>query len=224
MEEKLKQYKEEDFKQFHKKSVNTNLEVIGVRMKYIREIAKEEVKKGGWEGYITNTKPKYFEEVVLQGIIVATAKYESYEELIKYFNIYLPRIDSWASCDTFCNSFKSIAKHKEQFKLKIDQLITSDNMWHRRVGFVMLLCYYIDSEYLKMIFDYITKYDNQDEYYVSMSVAWLLSFICVKYPDQCVEYLQSNKLGIKTTRRTIQKIKDSFRIKDKENIISKISF
>lgn len=217
----LKEHTESSFKEFHSTLAKSSIEVLGVKMKHVRDLAKQ-ILNDDWRTFIRNGKSDYLEELTLQGIVVAQAKYKDYDELLEYFGLYLPKIESWATCDSLCCSFKSIKKYKSEFITRIDSLIKSENEWHVRVGFVMLLCYYVETDYLDTIFDYTSKYDSSENYYVSMSVAWLLSVVCVKFPDQCTSYLKTHKISENTFKRTIRKIKDSYRIKLSEADIHSI--
>ncbi len=204
----------EKFREFHSNLAKSSLPVIGVRTPDLRKLAKE-IQNDDWRKFVSVHQPKTLDEAILHGIIIATYKYEDYRELIHFFDLYLPKIDSWASCDCFCSSFKVIKSFKTQFILRIDELLRSSNSWEKRVAFVMLLTYYRDSERLDLIFDYCSKFDDEDDYYVSMAVAWLLATLCVDFPQQTAEFISLGKISNKTYKRTIQKIKDSYRIKDK---------
>ena len=58
----------------------------------------------------------------------------------------------------------------------------------------------------------MAKDDN--EYYVVMAEAWLISYLGIYYPDKTLEYLKTKPLEYNIVGRAIQKICDSFRIND----------
>ena len=97
--------------------------------------------------------------------------------------------------------------------------INSDNLWIRRLCFVLLLDYYIESDYIDIIFELCDTY-NTNDYYVEMSVAWLISICYIKEKDKTNKYLDSNKLNDFTYNKAVQKIIESKRItKQEKNIL-----
>ena len=58
------------------------------------------------------------------------------------------------------------------------------------------------------------------EYYVQMSVAWLISICYIKYPSITIKYIMNNKLDDFTHNKAIQKIRESYRVskEDKEHL------
>lgn len=85
--------------------------------------------------------------------------------------------------------------------------------------FVLLLNYYIEEEYINDIFDMINKY-NSNDYYVQMSVAWLISICYVKYKEKTLKYLENKELDNFTYNKALQKIIESKRVtKEEKNII-----
>ena len=57
---------------------------------------------------------------------------------------------------------------------------------------------------------------NTDKYYSQMGVAWAIATIMGKYPQKCLKFLKSKncKLNKTTYKKTLQKIKESFRVSD----------
>ena len=77
--------------------------------------------------------------------------------------------------------------------------------------FVLILDYYIEEDYLDMIFELCDKY-NTNDYYVNMAVAWLISICYIKYPGITIKYIKNNKLDDFTHNKAIQKIRESYRV------------
>ena len=71
--------------------------------------------------------------------------------------------------------------------------IKKKNIWIRRMCFVLLLDYYIEKPYLNIIFELCNEYNTSD-YYVEMSVAWLISICYIKFKEQTLNYINNNKL------------------------------
>ena len=184
--------------------------VIGVRVPNLRLLAKE-ISKGNWKSFLDYTTDHYFEESMLEGMVIASQKYSTFQELKYYFYYHIDKIESWATCDNFCAEFKVIKKYRTQFLVEIEELFKSNNPWRVRVATIMLLTYYIDEEHLDYIFKASAKYDAK-EYYVSMGIAWLISVVFVKHQKRCMEFLLTKQLTEQTLKRAIRKIKDSFRV------------
>ena len=77
-----------------------NIEMLGVRIPKIRKLAKEIVKDNP-EEYLKNPQEKYFEELMLQALVIANLKIDL-EKKKEYIISFVPKINSWAICDSFC--------------------------------------------------------------------------------------------------------------------------
>jgi len=201
------------YRDFHS-SLGVGSNVIGVRTPLIKSIARD-ISKGNYKDFLKLLREDYYEEVTLYGFIVSNIK--DFDESIKYLDIYKEKINNWASCDLFCSSYKIVKSNKNYFWKYINDNISSDNLWRRRMCFVLILSYYIEECYLEDIFYLCEKYNTTD-YYVSMAVAWLISICYIKYPCITIKFIESNKLDDFTHNKAIQKIRESYRVdkSDKE--------
>lgn len=199
--------KDVKYRDFHSKlGVGNN--VIGIRTPILKKIAKD-ICKGNYIEFLGLFREDYYEEVTLYGLIVCNIK--DFDNSIKYLNIYKKKINNWASCDLFCSSYKIINKNKDYYWKYINDNISSDNLWIRRMCYVLIISYYIEDKYLDDIFMSCDKY-NMNEYYVQMAVAWLISICFIKYRDKTMEYIKNNKLDDFTHNKAIQKIRESYRV------------
>ena len=204
----LKSISEEKVKEFNEKITFTKYEILGIRLPKLRSIAKE-ISKRSYSSFLKLCKSNYYEEVMIKLLVIANIK--NLDELLLYFDQALDLIDNWALCDTFCNSLKIINKNKEYFLTKIDELMKSNKTYHLRVGLILLLCFYVEEEYLDLICKYLDSIKS-DEYYVNMAEAWLVCEIFVKYERVGLKYLEYNKLNKFTLNKSISKIRDSYRV------------
>lgn len=195
------------YRNFHS-SLSVGNEVIGIRTPDIKRIAKE-ISKGNYEEFLSLVGNNYYEEITLYGFILCNIK--DFDISNKYLNEYKYRINNWASCDLFCSSYKIVKKNKDYYYNFINDNINSDNIWIRRLCFVLLLDYYIEDKYLENIFYLCDKY-NTNDYYVNMAVAWLISICYIKYRDITLNYILNNNLDDFTFNKTISKIRDSYRV------------
>ena len=90
------------------------------------------------------------------------------------------------------------------------EYINNPNPFARRWGYVMFMPTLVKQE---EAFDVIISlFKNDDEYYVVMAIAWLISYLAIYYPDKTLEYLKSKPLNKNIVLKAIQKICDSYRI------------
>lgn len=202
-----------EYKKFHSSLGVSN--VIGIRTPVLKSIAKD-IYKGNYKEFLLLVGNSYYEENIIYAFIIRNIK--DLDESIEYLEIYKNMIDSWASCDLFCSSYKIVKKNKEYFYKFINDNIRSNNLWIRRLCFVLLLDYYIEEDYIDDIFILCDKYNTID-YYVQMAVAWLISVCFVKYRDKTIKYIKDNKLDNFTHNKAIQKIKESFRVSSEDKIL-----
>ena len=108
---------------------------------------------------------------------------------------------------------KTIKHHELDFlDRKVEPLLKSKNEFAIRAGLVCLLGFYVDFDHLFLIFDRLEYLKEHDDYYVKMSLAWLLAECFIKYPDETFVYLQHSNLPKWTFNKAISKICDSRRI------------
>lgn len=205
------------YKKFHS-GLGIGNNVIGIRTPILKKIAGD-ISKGNYIEFLSLLREDYYEEITLYGLIVCNIK--DVDESTEYLNIYKERINNWASCDLFCSSYKIVGNNKDYFWEYINNNISSDSLWIRRMCFVLILSYYVQDDYLEDIFKLCDKY-NAEEYYVQMATAWLISICYIKYPGDTILYIKNNKLDNFTHNKVIQKIRDSYRVsmEDKEYLNS----
>lgn len=213
--ERIFELADEGYRQFHSKLVPGTDNVLGVRLPKLRELAKE-LAKGDWRGYIAVAQAAYYEEVMLQGLVIAYAKADI-EEVLRYVAAFVPKINNWAVCDSFCTSLKITQRHRAQVWDFLQPYLGSQKEFELRFGVVMLLGFYIADEYIDQVLALLDS-AKHDGYYVKMAVAWALSVCFVKYPEKTMAYLQNSTIDDFTYNKALQKITESFRV-DKETKI-----
>lgn len=202
-----------EYRDFHSKlGIGDN--VIGIRTSILKNMAKD-ISKGNYSEFLDLLGNNYYEEVTLYGFIICNIKV--LEDSVKYLEIYKNKINNWASCDLFCSSYKIVRNNKEYFWKYINDNINNDNLWIRRLCFVLVISYFIEEYYMENIFMLCDQYSTND-YYVQMAVAWLISICYITFPSITIKYIKDNELDDFTHNRAIQKIRDSYRVSsnDKE--------
>jgi len=206
--------KEEKYKDFQQKII-PNKKIIGIKTNILKKIAKE-IYKGNYKDFLSIIENNYYEENLLYGLILTNIK--DINILLPYLNKYVLIIDNWASCDLTISNLKIVKNNKEIFFTYILDNINNNHSYTRRFGYVLLLNCYIEKEYLNKIFK-LCNIPNND-YYVNMSIAWLISMCYIKYKDETLNYLNNNKLNKFTYNKTIQKIIESNQVsKEEKNIL-----
>ena len=197
-----------------------NIEMLGVRIPKIRKLAKEIVKDNP-EEYLKNPQEKYFEELMLQALVIANLKIDL-EKKKEYIISFVPKINSWAICDSFCVDLKDADKNPEFFWKIISKYFKSNKEYELRFAVVMLLDHYVKEEYIDKIFEVVDNIKNE-EYYVEMGIAWLVAEMYIKFPKQTMEYLKNCNLNKFTYNKALQKARESYRVsKEEKEILNKM--
>lgn len=215
MEEQLFKLADEKYKKFHKNLCPGLDNMIGIRVPILRDYAKKIYQKNDWKREIKKIKDNYYEEIMLQGMLIGLAKNESIDVILQYIENYVPKITNWALCDVFCAGLKITKNNKEKMWNFIQKYLKSDKEFEIRFGVVMILDFYIEKEYLKEVFEIFDRIKNED-YYVKMAIAWAISVCLVKYYDETYKYLENAKIDKWTYNKSLQKAIESYRITDKQ--------
>ena len=127
--------------------------------------------------------------------------------LIRWF---LPKIDNWSVCDSFCSTLKIAGRHRAQLWPFVLDCLRSGEEYTVRFGAVLLLDYYVDRAYLGEALAELERVDH-DSYYVKMAVAWALSMFYLEFPEKTGAFLADCRLDDFTYHKTLQKICESRR-------------
>ena len=217
--EQLFNLKNDEYKNFNSKIINTQYPIIGVKTDILKRIAKENLVN--YKNYF-NEKHKYYEEFMIHGLMLGYLKLPI-DELIYLLDQYIDMINCWSMVDSIVSNLKIFKKNLDLIFELSKQYIKSDDEFRVRFGYCILLCYFINSnndKYNQEIINLCNK--KHSKYYIQMMVAWLLSVYYIKYPEKGFEFLKDNKLDDFTHNKTISKICDSFRIMDDKTLIKKL--
>ena len=215
IKKKLLELSDQKYREFHKNLCPGTENIIGIRVPILRKYAQELYKEKDWKQTIEEIDNQYYEEIMLQGMLIGQAKNENINTILKYMEEYVPKIDNWAICDTFCAGLKITKKYKKEMWNFIQKYLKSDKEFEIRFAIVMILDYYIDEEYLQKDFEIFNKIKH-DGYYVKMAVAWAISICLIKFYDETVKYLNKANLDNWTYNKAIQKAIESYRISDEQ--------
>lgn len=203
---------DEKYKEFHSKLCPNTDNILGVRVPILRGYAKKLIKQYTIKELLENIDNQYYEEVMLQGMIIGLSK-ENFELIKKYIKGFVPKIDNWAICDVFCAGLKITKKYKQNMWEFIQEYLESNKEFYLRFVIVMILDFYIEEKYLERDFEIFNNIKS-DKYYVQMAIAWAISICLIKYYDETIKYLKSKdcELDNFTYNKSLQKARESFRI------------
>ena len=217
---------DEKYRQFNSVICPGTKNMIGIKIPVLRDYAKKLSKQENFKDYISFDKTKYFEEVMLQGMLIGLIKNAEIKEILQSVENFIPKIDNWGVCDIFCSGLKVVNKNKEIFWDFIQKYIKSDKEFELRFAVVMMLCYFLDDKYIDKVLK-ISDNIKHDGYYIKMAVAWTISTAFVKFKDKTLKYLKNNNLDDWTYNKALQKITESLRVskemKDKIRKMKKIT-
>ena len=152
IKQELIQMLDSKYKSFHSNLCPGINNILGIRVPVLREYAKKLIKKYSFEELINNIDDEYYEEIMLQGMLIGLNSKENFNVIKKYIEDYIPKIDNWAICDTFCAGLKIVNQNKENMWGFIKQYLDSDQEFYLRFAIVIILDYYIEEKYLEEIF------------------------------------------------------------------------
>lgn len=206
-----------EYKKFHNRLCPGNDNIIGVRLPQLRKLAMK-IAKEHWREYMKEAQSDYYEEVMLQGLVLGYVIADT-EEFLIYVKEFVPKIDNWAVCDSFCNGLKMTKKNMEIVWTFLQPYFSSKREFEIRFGIVMLLGFYINENYVDRVLLLLDKAKHEG-YYAKMAVAWAVSICFVKFSDKTMKYLKNNELDDFTYNKSLQKIIESLRVeKEMKSII-----
>ena len=209
----------EAYKKFNESLIPGTETAYGVRLPKLREMAKDVIRRDA-EGFLAVSRAGSYEEILLRGLVIAGMK-TGISRRLELVSAFLPLIDNWAVCDSFCSTFRF---HNEEEKQRMWEflrpLFLDSREFFARFAAVMLLDHYVTKEYLPEGRS-LLKGVRSEAYYVQMAVAWAVSVCYVKFPAETLPLLQERVLPPFTQNKSIQKIRESFRVgkADKEMLL-----
>jgi len=215
LEQYLDSIKNVDKIEWTKRIINTNLNVLAIKLPLLKNISKK-ILKGNFVSFLDVMPSSSFEILTISGYLISEIK--EFKVQKKYLKKYALKCDNWSNCDTL--SFK-IKNCEEKYLSLSKELIKSKKPFVRRIGIDILFSLLKTDNYLDEIYKILDSFYDENEYYVNMVNAWLLCELMIKYRNQTIKYLENNKLNEFTINKCVQKCRDSFRIskKDKEMLL-----
>ena len=181
-----------------------------------------------------------YEETVIWSYLINLEKC-SLDERLAMLGRYVPVLDNWAVCDSYCAHAKWMARaDKSALWAFLERWFDSEREFEVRFAVVVAMCYFLNEEWLDKVFERINRLDfgcikskyntvkgkpkvaqqgtvqGAEPYYVRMGVAWLLATSLAKFPDATRAFVRSSNLPEDVIKLYIRKARESFRTRTVE--------
>ena len=215
--EELISLSDEKYRDFHKNLCPGVENILGVRLPILRKISKN-LSKDNYLDYLNNKDLKYYEEIMIKGLTIGYIKVDN-DTRFDYIKNFIPYIDNWAVCDSFCNNLKFTNKNMNEVWNFLMTYLSSSNEFELRFVIVMILNYFLTEEFIDDVLNIFNNIHHEG-YYVKMAVAWAISFAYIHFPQKTLEFLKNNNLDKFTYNKSLQKIIESNRVsKDDKDLM-----
>ena len=231
--------------------------VLGLHTPEMKQIARELSRKGGeialpdgsrkactngreviacFEAADSNTL--CYEETVIWGFLINTEKC-TLEERLAMLERYIPVLDNWAVCDSFCANAKWMTRSdKEALWAFLLPYFGSVREFEVRFAIVTAMTYFLQGEWLERVYAQLERIDfgciaseyraekgkpktvqqgtvqGAAPYYVRMGVAWLLATALAKFPTLTREFARSSSLPADVITLYKRKARESLRTRN----------
>ena len=234
-----------------------NRRVLGLHTPEMKQIAKQLSNEGceialpdGSRKSIANSKGVIhgfeaaashslcYEESVIWGFLINLEKC-TLNERLAMLERYVPVLDNWAVCDSYCANAKWMARtDKETLWTFLQRYFHSEHEFEVRFAIVAAMTYLLKDEWLERVFQQLDRLDftrivskytaikgkpktaqqgtapGAAPYYVRMAVAWLLATALAKFPEQTRTFARSSRLPDDVIRLYVRKARESLVTRD----------
>ena len=225
---------DEKYRQGHIRIIHALPErrILGLHLPEMKQAAKALAKQAdAWDilhkfeqEHQTDRFRLTYEETLVWGLTINALKC-SWEERLSLLKPYIPILDNWAVCDSFCCNAKWALKIPSQTLWEfLLPYYHSDKEFEVRFAIVMSMCYLLNEEWLNAIFQQLENIDLRSihsdytnlpsPYYVRMGIAWLLATALAKYPDETRKFVNASSLTEDVKRLYARKARESFKTRN----------
>lgn len=226
--------REEKYRQGHIRIINAlaGRRILGLHLPEMKQVAKELARQADATSFINAFKQEHdkdrfgltYEETLIWGLTINAMRCTP-EERLDLLRKYIPVLDNWAVCDSFCCNAKWALKLPSQ---TLWEFLLPSYHSHRefevRFAIVMSMCYLLKEEWLDTVFHQLealdlsaihSEYtDLSSPYYVRMGMAWLLATALAKFPDETRRFVNASSLTEDVKRLYARKARESFRTRN----------
>ena len=186
----------------------------------MKAFAKEAAARPDWRedlDFLSSSaaiSPLSHDERIIWGLTIDYVKC-GVDERLALVDKFIPYVDNWAICDTFCSNASWAKAKKDRAAVwdYIQKKLRSKEEFTRRVGIILMLSSFLDEEYLRRCFSSIESMQLKEgePYYVRMGVAWLLATALAKFPEETRTFVSSSSLPADIKSLYIRKARESRR-------------
>ncbi len=201
----------EEFREFSRRILATDYEILGVRTPALRALAKEIASGPGVEEYLWDgpgVEPVY-EEVMLYGLVLAArSRKMPLEEVFVRLERLIPYFDSWAHVDVIVSGLKIFGRYQDEVFSRFATLKTHPGEFHKRTFVILLMDFFLDGEHIDRTLEELSGVP-QGQYYVDMAIAWALSVALIKHYDRTEPLFRKPVFSRFVHNKAIQKVIES---------------
>lgn len=201
---------EENYRAFSGALLPGTKRLLGVRLPYLRRLAGQIAGTPWVRAWLARPAPRSFEETMLLGFVTATIPVESFEERLHGIARFVPYIDNWSVCDSFCISLKDVRENRARTFAFVTPYLQSENEFEARFGAVMLLDHFVCDAYRDAALAALAAVPSR-AYYARMAVAWAVQTFYAAYPQAVETFLAQGRLDASATALTVSKIAQSLK-------------
>lgn len=240
---------DERYRQGHIRIINAlpGRRILGLHVPEMKAVAKQiangsdacDVIRGFEKEHERDRFSLCYEETVVWGLAINATKC-SMGDRMEMVRRFVPAIDNWGVCDTFCCNTKWVDRiDSEALWAFLQPYFDSDKEFEVRFAVVMSMCHLLKEEWLSRLFtrlecldfarirsEYIPAKEARTKgitegialgaspYYVRMAVAWLFATALAKYPEVTRSFVRSSALPDDVKRLYVRKARESFRTRN----------
>lgn len=225
---------EEKYRQGHIRIINAlpGRRILGLHLPEMKQVAKElarqtdvlKVLHAFEQEHQANHFGLTYEETLVWGLTINALKCTP-DERLDLLRKYIPVLDNWAVCDSFCCNAKwALKMSTEELWTFLLPYFQSKKEFEVRFAIVMAMCYLLKEEWISNVFHQLEALDLStirseytslpSPYYVRMGMAWLLATTLAKFPNQTRNFVNTSSLIEDVKRLYVRKARESFRTKN----------
>jgi 3-methyladenine DNA glycosylase AlkD len=229
---RLVEFAEPEYRTFVSKLLPGVDNILGVRVPTLRSLARTIARNCGGDflnAVFDATSPSHndaespfgfkrdvfesCEERLVVGFVVAETSFD-FDERLDAIAAFVPFIDSWAVCDSFSAALSIPKDRRDEFWEFLDFCAAAERPLEVRFAGVATLHHFLEKERLAAVFERANRIAARrlGEYYVDMSLAWLVAEAFIRFPDATLNFLAQNNFDDFTFNKSLQKIVESRRV------------
>ncbi len=198
------------YAEFAAKLLPAGTNIVGVRLPLLRRFSQElALTEEGLFFANTSGAEEIFEEKMLRGMVIGKLNMPINDKL-NLIERFIPQIDNWSVCDSFCASLKVQKEDKNIFFDFLKSCMSSAEEFRYRFGVVMLKNLYLERCYIRQVIELLCK-GCPNSYYAQMGAAWTICEAYIRFPDEISKLLRSSNLSDKVKMLSMRKIRESQR-------------